>query len=137
VQRELRAVPAAPAAALGALRPVVVEARAAFGCSLVSLSPLLVGHVGALRETQVRARRAARVRSLAARLPALAGRTRQPLRSAVDAATFDEEELLAALPHADARSKVISGSPLGNWWVPDFWPASVGPRRKLGYGGSR
>jgi hypothetical protein len=48
------------------------------------------------------ARHAARVRSLAARLPALAGRTRQPLRAAVDAATFDEEELLAALPRADA-----------------------------------
>jgi hypothetical protein len=28
-------------------------------------------------------------------------------------------------------------SPLGHWWVPDFWRASVGPRRKLGYGGSR
>ena len=102
VQRELRAVPAAPAAALGVLRRVVVEARAAFGRALVSLGPLLVGRVGALRETQVRARRAARVRSLAARLPVLAGRTRQPLRAAVDAATFDAEELLAALPSADA-----------------------------------
>ena len=58
--------------------------------------------IGALRETQVRARRAARVRSLAARVPALAGRTRQPLRAAVDAAPFDKEELLAALPRADA-----------------------------------
>ena len=28
-------------------------------------------------------------------------------------------------------------STLGHWWVPDFWRASVGPRRKLGYGGSR
>ena len=101
VQRELRAVPAAPAAALGVLRRVVVEARAAFGRAFVSLGPLLVGRVGALRETQVRARRAARVRSLAARLPVLAGRTRQPLRAAVDAATFDAEELLAALPCAD------------------------------------
>ena len=101
VQRELRAVPAWPAAALGVLRRVVVEARAAFGRALVSLGPLLVGRVGALRETQVRARRAARVRSLAARLPVLAGRTRQPLRAAVDAATFDAEELLAALPCAD------------------------------------
>ena len=101
VQRELRAVPAAPAAALGVLRRVVVEARAALGRALVSLGPLLVGRVGALRETQVRARRAARVRSLAARLPVLAGRTRQPLRAAVDAATFDAEELLAALPCAD------------------------------------
>ena len=101
MQRELRAVPAAPAAALGVLRRVVVEACAAFGHALVSLGPLLVGRVGALRETQVRARRAARVRSLAARLPVLAGRTRQPLRAAVDAATFDAEELLAALPCAD------------------------------------
>jgi hypothetical protein len=95
VQRELRAVPAVPAAALGVLCLVVVEARAAFGRALVSLCPLLVGRIGALRETQVRARRAARVRSLAARLPALAGRTRQPLRAAVDAAPFDKEELLA------------------------------------------
>ncbi len=102
VQRELRAVPAAPAAALGVLRRVVVEACAAFGHALVSLGPLLVGREGALRETQVRARRSARVRSLAARLPALAGRTRQPLRAAVDAATFEVEELLAALPRADA-----------------------------------
>jgi hypothetical protein len=101
VQRELRAVPAAAAAALGVLRRVVVEARTAFGRALVSLGPLLVGSVGALRETLVRARRAARVRSLAARLPSLAGRTRQPLRAAVDAATFDEEELLAVLPCAD------------------------------------
>ncbi len=102
VQLELRAVPAAPAPALGVLRRVVVEARAAFGRALVSLGPLLVGRVGALRETQVRARCAARVRSLAARLPSVAGRTRQPLRAAVDAATFDVEELLATLPHADA-----------------------------------
>ena len=42
----------------------------------------------------------------------------------------------AATP-CPSRSKVISGSPLGNWWVPNFWPASVGPRRKLGYCGSR
>jgi hypothetical protein len=34
-------------------------------------------------------------------------------------------------------SKVNPGSPLGHWWFPDFWRASVGPRRKLGYGGSR
>ena len=101
MQLELRAVPAAPAPALGVLRRVVVEARAAFGRALVSLGPLLVGRVGALRETQVRARCAARVRSLAARLPSVAGRTRQPLRAAVDAATFDVEELLAALPCAD------------------------------------
>ncbi len=102
VQRELRTVPAVPAAALGVLCLVVVEACDAFGQSLVSLCPLLVGRVGALRERQVRAHRAARVSSLAARLPELAGRTRQPLRAAVDAAPFDKEELLAALPHADA-----------------------------------
>ena len=35
VQRKLRAVPAALAAALGVLRRVVVEALAAFGCALV------------------------------------------------------------------------------------------------------
>jgi hypothetical protein len=35
------------------------------------------------------------------------------------------------------RSKVNPGSPLGHWWVPDFWRAPVGPRRKLGNGGSR
>ena len=87
VQRELRAVPASPAAALGILRSVIVEARAAFGHPLVSLGPLLIDIAGALRETQVRARLAARVRSLAAHLPALAGRTCQPLRAAVDAAT--------------------------------------------------
>jgi hypothetical protein len=34
-------------------------------------------------------------------------------------------------------SKVNPGSPLGQPWVPDFWRASVGPRRKLGNGGSR
>ena len=36
-----------------------------------------------------------------------------------------------------ARSKVNPGSPLGQPWVPNFWRASVGPRRKLGNGGSR
>jgi len=86
VSQEIRRNGKSPAAALGVLRRVVVEARAAFGRALVSLGPLLVGRVGALRETQVRARRAARVRSLAARLPAVAGHTRQPLRAAVDAA---------------------------------------------------
>jgi hypothetical protein len=34
-------------------------------------------------------------------------------------------------------SKVNPGSPLGQPWVPDFWGATVGPRRKLDYGGSR
>jgi len=87
VQRELRAVPASPAAALGILRSVIVEASTAFGHPLVSLGPLLIDCAGALRKTQVRARCAARVRSLAAHLPALAGRTCQPLRAAVDAAT--------------------------------------------------
>jgi hypothetical protein len=39
--------------------------------------------------------------------------------------------------NAVAWSKVNPGSPLGQPWVPDFWRASVGPRRKLGNGGSR
>jgi hypothetical protein len=43
VQRELRAVPAVPAAALGELCLVVVQASTAFGRALVSLCPLLVG----------------------------------------------------------------------------------------------
>ena len=43
VQRQLRAVPAVPAAALGELCLVVVEASTAFGRALVSLCPLLVG----------------------------------------------------------------------------------------------
>ena len=34
-------------------------------------------------------------------------------------------------------SKVNPGSPLGQPWVPDFFRASVCPRRKLGYGRSR
>jgi len=38
---------------------------------------------------------------------------------------------------AVSGSKVNPGSPLGQPWVPDFWRASVGPRRKLGNGGSR
>ena len=43
VQRQLRAVPAVPAAALGELCLVVVQASTAFGRALVSLCPLLVG----------------------------------------------------------------------------------------------
>ena len=39
--------------------------------------------------------------------------------------------------NAVAWSKVNPGSPLGQPWVPDFWRASVGPRGKLGNGGSR
>ncbi len=34
-------------------------------------------------------------------------------------------------------SKANPGSPLGQPRVPDFWRATMGPRRKLGYGGSR
>jgi hypothetical protein len=37
----------------------------------------------------------------------------------------------------EVGSKVNPGSPLAQPWVPDFWRATVGPRRKLGYGGSR
>ena len=40
-------------------------------------------------------------------------------------------------PRQGFRSKVNPGSPLGQPWVSDFWRASVGPRRKLGNGGSR
>jgi len=32
--------------------------------------------------------------------------------------------------------KGIPGSQLGHLWVPDFWPASMGPRRKRGHSGS-
>jgi hypothetical protein len=49
VQRELRTVPAVPATALGVLCLVIVEACIAFGHALVSLCPLFVGLVGALR----------------------------------------------------------------------------------------
>ncbi len=53
-------------------------------------------------EAAARRARAARVRALAARLPALPGRACLLLRAAVGAAPLDEEELLAALPRADA-----------------------------------
>ena len=45
----------------------------------------------------------------------------------------------ASLPRAamPSWSKVNPGSPLGQPWVPDFWGATVGPRRKLDYSGSR
>ena len=52
-------------------------------------------------------------------------------------ATKEAEETAAAAAAAAAGSKVNPGSPLGQPWVPDFWRASVGPRRKLGNGGSR
>jgi hypothetical protein len=80
-------------------------------CAGAPADPLLIVSVGALREPQVGARDAARVLlpALAARLPALAGRTRLLLRAAARAPGVNTEEILAALPRTDARIDLHPG----------------------------
>ena len=63
----------------------------------------------------------------------------QPARSARRARSSGRRRTRRARPVSQttsvrrppSRSKVNPGSPLGQPWVPDFWRASVGPRRKL------
>jgi hypothetical protein len=83
VQRELRAVPAVPAALCSGPRRTVSCCCRSPHCIRMALVP--PSHCTPCSP-----------RLLAARLPALAGRTRQPLRAAVDTATLNAEELLAA-----------------------------------------
>ena len=74
-------------------------------CAGAPAYPLIIGSIGALRESQVGARDATRVLmpALAARLPALAGRTRLLLLAAARSPGADTEEILAVLPCTDAR----------------------------------